>query len=493
MKRVIVIGAGIGGLAAAVRLTAQGAQVTVLEQSADVGGKLGRIEADGHFFDTGPSLLTMPFALEETFAAAGARLADHLDLLPVSPLCRYRWADGTELDTHVDVQATAQAFDAVEPGAGEAWGRLIEQGRRTWDVSYPIFLSEPFGSPLDLARRSGRPIDPRDILAHTTLQRMAEGMFTDPRLRQLLERYATYAGADPARAPGTLAVIAYAESAFGAWHPRGGMHGIATALADLVRERGGEIRLRTAAARIEVTGGRARAVRTEDGEELPADAVIVNADASTLYDRLLPDRRQRGRIDAAPASLSGFALMLGIRGRTPGLAHHNIWFPRDYRAEFADIFETHCPPYDPTIYLCNPAATDPTCAPDGDESWFVLINAPLDGPCAWDREADRYQERVLDRLDALGLDCRSRLRTAFRRTPADLARETGAPGGAIYGTASMGPRAAFLRPRNRSPVARGVYLASGSAHPGGGVPLVLLSGKIAADLAAADLDLAPVA
>lgn len=489
MKRVVVIGAGIGGLAAAVRLAARGAHVTVLEQGDDVGGKLGRVDADGHVFDTGPSLLTMPFALEETFTAAGARLDEHLDLLPVAPLCRYRWPDGTELDTHVDAEATARALEAIEPEAGEAWKSLLEQGRRTWEVSYPIFLSEPFGSPLDLARRSGRPIDPRDILAHTTLQRMARNTFADPRLRQLLERYATYAGADPARAPGTLAVIAYAESAFGAWHPRGGMHGIATALADVLRAHGGEVRLQTSATRIETSAGAARAVECADGEVLPADAVIVNADAATLYESLLPHTGQRRRIASAPSSLSGFALMLGVRGRTPGLAHHNIWFPRDYRAEFADIFESTCPPGDPTIYLCNPAVTDPSCAPDGDESWFVLVNAPLDGPCDWDAEADRYQQRVIDHLDALGLDCSARLRTVFRRSPADLARETGAPGGAIYGTASMGPRAAFLRPRNRSPVVRGVYLASGSAHPGGGVPLVLLSGRIAAALAAEDLAL----
>ncbi len=489
MKRVVVIGAGIGGLAAAVRLAAAGAAVTVLEQASVVGGKLGQVQSEGHVFDSGPSLLTMPFALQETFTAAGERMEDHLDLLPVEPLCRYRWTDGTELDTHVDPERTARALDAVQAGAGEAWARLLEQAQRTWEVSYPIFLSEPFGSPLDLARRSGRPIDPRDILAHTTLAQMATGTFDDPRLRQLLERYATYAGADPARAPGTLSVIAYAESAFGAWHPRGGMYRIATALVDVLRAHGGDLRLETAAEAIETHQGEVRAVVVRGGERLPADAVIVNADARTLYDRLLPDAGQRRRLDAAPDSLSGFALMLGIAGRTPGLAHHNIWFPRDYRAEFADVFESHLPPLDPTVYLCNPAATDPTCAPDGDESWFVLVNAPLDGPCDWDREADRYTERLLDRLDALGLDCRRRLRTVVRRTPADLQRQTGAPGGAIYGTASMGPRAAFLRPRNQSPAARGLYLASGSAHPGGGVPLVLLSGRIAATLAIDDLGL----
>lgn len=490
MTRVVVVGAGLGGLAAACRLVGHGAEVTVVEQAPTIGGKLGWRTSEGHGFDTGPSLLTMPFILEETFAAVGARLDDHLELLPVAPLCRYRWHDGAGLDTQADPAATAQALELVEPGAGAAWLALVEQGRRTWDLSYPLFLSEAIGSPLDLARRSGRPVDPRDILAHLSLQSLSERTFDDPRLRMLLQRYATYAGADPALAPATLAVIAYAEAAFGAWHPRGGMYGIATALRAALEEAGGTVVTDSGVDRILVRDGQVIGVHLQRGDEVPADAVVVNADATTLYDELLPARREARRIRSAPASLSGFALMLGVEGRTEALAHHNIWFPADYRAEFADIFHDAVPPHDPTIYLCNPACTDPSCAPAGDESWFVLVNAPRHGPCDWDRHADAYQERILDRLDALGLQCRARLRTVLRRTPADLERETGAPGGAIYGTASMGPRAAFLRPRNRSAAARGLYLASGSAHPGGGVPLVLLSGRIAAACAAEDLGLA---
>ena len=214
--------------------------------------------------------------------------------------------------------------------------------------------------------------------------------------------------------------------------------------------------------------------------------MIANCDAATLYGSLLDAPAQARAIERAPGSLSGFVLMLGVRGRTEGLAHHNIFFPRDYRAEFADVFDDPQPPHDPTIYLCNPAATDPSCAPAGDESWFVLVNAPRQGAVDWDAEADRYQEHLLDRLDALGLEARARARVVLRRSPADLERLTGAPGGGIYGTASMGPRAAFLRPRNASPAAERLYLASGSAHPGGGLPLVLLSGKIAAQLALAD-------
>ncbi len=481
--RVVVVGAGVGGLGAAVRLAGAGADVVVLEAGERVGGKLGLAAAEGHVFDTGPSLLTMPFTIADTLAAAGVDLADRLELLPVEPLCRYVWPDGSGLDTHADAERTAQAVAAFEPGADVRWRDLVEQGRRTWELSLPLFLSEPFGSPLDLARRSGTPVDPRDILAHVTLDRFAARHFDDPRLRQLVERYATYAGADPARAPATMAVIPYAESAFGAWHPRGGMHRVAEVLRDVAVEQGAEVRTGCRVARVLVRDGRAVGVETAAGERIDADCVIANCDAATLYGDLLDAPKQARAVRSAPASLSGFMLMLGVEGRTEDLAHHTIFFPRDYRAEFADVFDDPQPPHDPTIYVCNPAATDPSCAPPGDESWFVLVNAPRHGPVDWDAEADRYQEHVLDRLDALGLRARERARVVLRRTPADLERLTGAPGGAIYGTASMGPRAAFLRPRNASPAARGLYLASGSAHPGGGLPLVLLSGKIAADLA----------
>ena len=486
MTHVVVIGAGVGGLGAAVRLVGAGCAVTVLEAGETIGGKLNIEASDGHTFDTGPSLMTMPFTLADTLAAADVRLDDVLELLPVEPICRYRWHDGSHLETWSDDDRTAAELERFEHGAGQEWHALLEQGRRTWEMSLPLFLSEPVGSFIDIARRSGRPIDPRDIQAHVTLSQIAQRRFRDPRLQQVIERFATYAGADPARAPGTLSVIPYTEAAFGAWHPRGGMHRIAEVLRDVIVERGGEVRTGARAERIHVEDGAAVGVELADGTYLAADAVVSNVDASHLYGTLLDAPKQARQVAEAPQSVSGFVLMLAMRGRTPTLAHHNIWFPRDYRAEFADVFDDPQPPHDPAIYLCNPAVTDSSCAPDGDESWFVLVNAPRNGPVDWDALGERYQEHVLDRLDALGLDARARAKRINRRTPADLERLTGAPGGAIYGTASMGPRSAFLRPRNESPVAKRLYLATGSAHPGGGVPLVLLSGKIAADLVLRD-------
>ncbi|MCX6391573.1 MAG: phytoene desaturase family protein [Actinobacteria bacterium] len=486
MTHVVVIGAGVGGLGAAVRLVGAGCDVTVLEAAKTIGGKLNIEASDGHTFDTGPSLMTMPFTLADTLAAADVRLDNVLELLPVEPICRYRWHDGSRLETWSDDDRTAAELERFEHGAGQEWHALLEQGRRTWEMSLPLFLSEPVGSFIDIARRSGKPIDPRDIQAHVTLSQIAQRRFRDPRLQQVIERFATYAGADPARAPGTLSVIPYTETAFGAWHPRGGMHRIAEVLRDVIVERGGTVRTGTTVTRVLIDGGVATGVELADGERIDADAVISNVDASHLYGSLLDAPDEARRVADTPQSVSGFVLMLAMEGKTPELAHHNIWFPRDYRAEFADVFDDPQPPHDPAIYVCNPAVTDPSCAPDGDESWFVLVNAPRNGPVDWDALGERYQEHLLDRLDALGLEARARAKWIVRRTPADLERLTGAPGGAIYGTASMGPRSAFLRPRNESPVAKRLYLATGSAHPGGGVPLVLLSGKIAADLVLRD-------
>lgn len=484
MARVVVVGAGVGGLAAAVRLAALGHRVTVLEQAERVGGKLGLLEQDGFRFDTGPSLLTMPFALEETFAASGrdGLLADHLELVRVEPICRYRFPDGSGFDASADGPTMTAALEAFSPGSAAEWGRFIGRASRIWAPARATFLEVPLVSPTDLVRRSTGPLDGIDVAAHTTLRRLARRHLTDPRLRWVAERYATYSGSDPARAPGTAAVIPYVEAVLGAWHVRGGMHRIATALAARASDLGVEIHLGADVTRIGVAGGRVRGVELAGGGRVSAEVVVANADAHHLYTRLLPSRRQARRLTRAPASFSGFALMLGMRGRTPALPHHSIDFPHRYQSEFDDLFRDPRPVRDPTVYLCNPAASDPSCAPEGDESWFCLVNAPRHGEVDWRAAAPAYAERLLDRLETLHGPVRSRIATLAWRSPADLEGLTRAPGGAIYGTSANGPRAAFLRPRNRSPVARGLYLVGGTAHPGGGLPLVMMSAKIVAGL-----------
>jgi phytoene desaturase len=312
-------------------------------------------------------------------------------------------------------------------------------------------------------------------------------LLPDPRLRTWLERYATYSGSDPRRTPAVLSVAAFVEQEFGAWWVPGGLRRVVDALTARCRELGVAVHLSSPVEAVLVEGGRVAGVRV-GGRERAADVVVSNADAAVLHERLLPRdaaRRARRRLRRAAPSSAGFVLLLGLSGREPGAAHR-VWFPADYTAEFDAVFGRRPRPVeDPTVYVHAP--DDPELRPDDDsEGWFVLVNAPVHDPgrgVDWDAPGVReaYAEHVLDVLGARGTDVRPRLRFAEIRTPADLERSTGAPGGAIYGTASHGPRAAMRRPANAGPVP-GLYLVGGSAHPGGGIPLVLMSAEIVADL-----------
>jgi phytoene desaturase len=480
MSAVVVVGAGVGGLAAAVRLAAAGHEVTVLDRLEEAGGKLAVRERDGFRFETGPSLLTLPEVFRDLARVAGVDLDDLVDLRRLDPVCRYRFADGSTLAVPADPDRAREAVEALCPGSGPGWDAFHDRARRIWEVSERTFLAGPMESPWRLLRRMRSPADLLAIDGTTTLHRRAARTFDDPRLVQWAGRYATYSGSSPYLAPATLACIPAVEADHGAWYPMGGMGALRDAIVTVAERAGVELRLGEDVEAVTHAGDAVTGVRLAGDEHLPADVVVANADAVHLYRDLLPHDRALKRATAAPRSSSGYVLLVGVEGRTPDLAHHNVAFCADPEAEFADLFERRVPVTDPTVYVCNPAVTDPSVAPPGDEAWFVLVNAPPGaGPMPG------YDEHLLDVMARRGWDLAGRTRFVERITPADIEDRYRTWQGAIYGTSSNGARAAFLRPGNRGPL-RGLYLAGGSTHPGGGLPLVATSGRIVADAVAAD-------
>jgi phytoene desaturase len=486
---ITIIGAGIGGLAAAIRLAAAGRPVRIFEQHPAVGGKMAEINQDGYRWDTGPSVITMRPVLEELFGLAGRRLEDYLTLLPVEPLTRYFYPDGVVFDATRDLPAMLDQIARLDEGDVEGYLSYLAYAARLHRITGPVFIYDQRPSWRSFLRVA--PADALRVDAWRTMDSKIRSYVKSPHLRQLLDRFATYTGSDPFQASATLNVIAYVELAGGVWYPQGGVYAIARALARLAAELGIDIQTGRPVAAILVRDGRAAGIQLTDGEQVQANAVIANVDVTTVYRRLLPPGllppRRLTHLSRLDPSCSGFVLLLGVERLHPGLAHHNIFFSADYPAEFDAIFRRGRPPADPTIYVAITAKTDPGHAPPGAENWFVLVNAPPLGPdFDWNTQASAYADLVLDRLAAFGYDIRPVLRCQRLLTPLDLERQTGAWRGSLYGQAMNSPLAPFRRPANRSPHLPGLYFAGGATHPGGGVPMVMLSAKVVAQMIAED-------
>ena len=488
-ERVAVIGAGMGGMCTAARLAKAGYEVTVFESSDRHGGKC-RTEWIGNYaFDTGPSLLTLPAVYRDFFQRTGDVMGRVVELQPVSPSFDYRFADGSAVRfANLSRKETLAAIDkSFGDSAAQQWDQIMRQAEAMWDVSREPFIESELRSVLSLLKR---PTLLRDLRTIAPWKSLRDLKVKDQRLRKILNRYATYSGSDPRVAPAVLASIAFVEEAFGAWHIKGGVGKLADAVYQRSLDRGVKFEFNTSVTQINHDGKATTGISLADGRVLGYSIVVANADATAVYNKLITGkvkklRRERANLAKADPSLAGFSLLLGLRpGENPtGLSHHNIFFPNDYDAEFADIFDRKQPVQDPTIYLCAPQ-DESMVKHSGHEAWFVLINAPrhdLKDGFNWS-DADfnhRYAMQIIDSLESRGISIRDRLEVLEIRTPADLERTVSAPGGAIYGTASNGARSAFMRAKNRSPL-KGLYCVGGSAHPGGGLPLVGLSAEIVA-------------
>lgn len=492
MADVVVIGAGVGGLAAATRLAARGLSVDVLEAGPRVGGKLNVRVVDGVEVDTGPSVLTLPGALDAVFRVAGTSLRNEISLREPDPAFRYLYPDGVALDVLVRPEETIESVRCtLGAQAADDFAGFLRYAARIWEAAAPHFVYGPAPTPATLARGGLASlallprIDP--------LRRMwgaIRARVRSPHLRWLLARYATYNGSDPRRAPATLNCIAHVELAMGGYGVQGGMYEVARALARAAERAGARIHTGARVERIRTSAGRVQAVETADGRHWPAGAAVGNADAAHVLEDLLP----RGTVRRAPAepSMSGWVGIVRARRGTEARVAHTVLFPGTYMDEFADIFDRGIPPAEPTVYLCAQEACHGRAGWDADEPLFVMANAPAE-PAGGPRDIEswtRLRDTVMRRIRAAGLIAEEDA-LAWERTPSDLASEFPGSRGSIYGAASNSPLAAFRRPPNRVAGVRGLYLASGSAHPGGGVPLCVLSGDAAARALLADRGIEP--
>ncbi len=489
MASIVIIGAGIGGMSAAARLAKAGHEVTIYENSDRSGGKC-RTEWFGDYaFDTGPSLLTLPAVYRDLFLKTGKRIEHVLNIKPVDPAFNYHFSDGSSV--LFPNLSNPNTYNEIEKSyglaAGNQWKELINRAERMWEVSREPFIESELNSIFSLLKRKNLLRDIKEIAPFTSLRKLSEKLKLDPHLQMIVDRYATYTGSDPRSAPAVLLTIAFVESTFGAWHIEGGVGQLSTALEQRCSDLGVNFKFNTLVSQILVNNNQATGIKTSDGKEFKADLVVANSDAEYIYNKLLANnvnaaRSERRKLKFATKSLSGFSLLLGLdnsKGKAVPIDHHNVYFPNNYDAEFDDVFTKQIPVQDPTIYICAPKDPHMTKG-ENKEAWFVLVNAPrhqVDGGWDWREGGAEYGQKIIKKLDDLGLNVSSRLDFMKYRTPADLENYAMAPGGSIYGSSSNSAVSAFLRTKNRSKI-KGLFCVGGSSHPGGGLPLVGISAEI---------------
>jgi 1-hydroxycarotenoid 3,4-desaturase len=484
-RRVVIVGAGAGGLAAALELAASGMDVTVVERAATPGGKIRTLAVGDCAIDAGPTVFTMRWVFDELFRAAGLAFDEFLTLDQPSVLARHAWMDGSQLDLFPTVAQSADAIGAFA-GASEArnYSAFAARSRAIYETLEGPFIRRSCASPLALVRAVGwrRFADLWRITPFSTLWNSLSRQFSDPRLRQLFGRYATYSGSSPFAAPATLMLIAHVERD-GVWVIREGMHRLAQALVEAAVACGAQFRFNAEVQEITTQAGRVSGVRIGDGEHLAADAVIVNADCAAVAHGLFGTAAAQAAPAARGISRSLSALTWAYVARCEGLTlqHHNVFFSTDYRREFADLFDRTQVPEEPTVYVCAQDRRGGSNVPAAPERLLCLINAPANG------DRHRYEQpeieacatRSLSVLKRCGLTLHRRPELTAVATPSDFNQLFPGTGGALYGPTSHGFMASFKRAgaRTRLP---GLYLAGGSAHPGAGVPMAAISGRLAA-------------
>jgi len=474
-QNVAVVGAGLGGLAVAIRLQHAGNKVTVYEKNSWAGGRCGTIDIQGFHFDTGPTLLLMPDVLERLFSDVGRKLSDYLDLRRMSPNYRLHFRDGSDFDFFSNQEQTIEVLEKIEPGAGAAFVRFLADAGFCYRTARENFVERNFLKPGDFFTARNLSLLFR-MRAHRKLYRLISSYFKDERLRQAFSFQTMYLGLSPYQSPALYTLLPYTEFTEGIWYPMGGMHAVARALADLLSELGGNIRYDTPITRIETSGARATGVRLPDGSVEDADVVITNADLPYAVDSLLPKRRTR----KWKYTSSGFILHLGLNRRFDSMPHHSVIFSNDYQKNFDEIFKKKSIPEDPAFYICRPSATDPSVAPEGGDVLYFLAPMPhLTDDIDWNIEGPKLRAKMLARVAELGYEgIEESIVVEKMWTPVDFRDQLNLSVGNAFGLSHDIMQVGYLRPHNRHDEWSNLYFVGASTHPGTGIPMVLFSAEL---------------
>jgi len=485
-KRIIVIGAGIGGLASACLFAAQGHRVSVYEKNSTPGGKMQQLKKNGYRFDTGPSLFTMPFQLETLFDMCGEKLENYLLYTDLKPLTRYFFQDGLVFDNYLDKEENAREIQKFAPESVDEYNKFLKRAEKIYHKTSHAFLFNPLYSFRDFKKL--KYIDFLGINAFSTVAQKVDKKITSPHLRQFFKRFTTYNGSSPYKAPATLNVIPHVELNQGGFYVKSGMIQIVEALVKLGKKLGVQFHFNQIVHQISVENDRVKGINLKNGTFVESDAVIANSDATDTILNLLSDdaisNSRKAKQSKIEPSCSGFVMMMGCRKRWSQLRHHNVFFSKDYKKEFEEIFDEKHLPQDPTIYIANTSWSDPADAPENSSNLFVLVNAPyINGNQNWEELSEKYSSFIIEELERRGLDGLEKSIEVFEIiNPKDFLELYRSNRGSIYGTSSNNKFSAFLRPKNKLRGIHNLYLVGGSTHPGGGIPLVIQSAFNALEL-----------
>lgn len=484
-KTVAIVGAGIAGIATSIRLACKGYQVEVFEANAYPGGKLSQISQAGYRFDAGPSLFTMPHFVDELFELAGKNPREHFDYIQLEETCRYFYEDGTQLTAYADAEKFAEEVAQKTADSRKAVHNFLADSQQKYRLTEEVFLKNSlhrFENYLTKATWRGiKNFYKLDVF--TSLAEVNRRYFRDPKMQQFFNRFATYNGSDPYQTPGIMNIIPHLEFGFGAFFPKGGMYQITLSLCALAESLGVKFHYDTPVQQILTEGKKTIGLELAEGKKRQFDKVVSNADVVSTYKRLLPQQKPPERLLTQPKSSSALIFYWGIRKEFAQLKLHNIFFSEDYPQEFYYLFRDKSRIYeDPTVYVNISSKHAPEDAPEGCENWFTMVNAPNNEGQDWDKIIAETRENILKKLSRLlKVEIKELIETEAILDPRLIEQKTASAQGALYGNSSNNRFAAFLRHANASSKIKGLYFCGGSVHPGGGIPLCLLSAKITSD------------